>query len=105
MSFNTNKVFEISNESKIYNPHSIIEFIANFYKKFEYEVVSVDASNDDRTFKFHLFYYKDRIQRDVIIEYSSYDSELKYFIETKGIDELDFKRISKKETEFIKEFL
>lgn len=105
MVFNKNKSFAIGNESKIYNPHSIMEFINKFYNQFEYEVASVDASANDRTFKFHLLYYKNNIQRDVIIEYSSYDAQFKYFIETKGIDELSFKMVFRDETEFIKELI
>lgn len=103
--FNKEEKFVIGDKTLIYNPQTIMNFIYDFGKQFEMEIISVDASSIERTFKIHYLYYKDNIQKDAIIEISDYDVEFKYFLETKGLDELSFRNNYKIQTEFIKGYL
>lgn len=103
--FNKKQKFEIGDQCSIYSPQSIMNFINEFGMKFEMEIISIDISSIERKFKIHYLYYKENTQKDAVIEISNYDAELKYFIETKGLDELSFRTDYKNQTEFIKKFL
>jgi hypothetical protein len=99
------KKFEVSEKSLIYNPQTVINFFYQFNNEFKYEIVGVDASSEGRTFKFRYLYYKDGIQKDAAIEFNSYDSELKYYLHTHHVDEVNFNRMFDEEIKFIQKYL
>lgn len=103
--FNKKEKLEIGVNSLIYNPQSIMDFIFKFKEEFNFEIIAIDASSKDRTFKIHYLFYKENIQKDIIIKISSYDENLDYFLETKSIEEVSFRSVYKNQIEFIRKFL
>ncbi len=103
--FNKKETFTIGDKSRIYNNQTIMDFIYDFGKQFNLEILNIEASSLERKFNIHYLYYKESIQKDTIIEISDYDATLKYMLETKGIDELSFRNNYKNQTEFIQKYL
>ena len=99
------KKFELSERCLLSNPQSIIDFMYGFHKNFSYEIIGVDTSSEDRTFVFQYLYYKNGVQRNVDIEFSSFEEKLKYTIYSNGINKLSFEEIYKNEINYINKFI